>query len=76
MELAQNRASGKIFVILDDTEDKNFLAVTPDGKIKCLERSLFFFGREINHEETQSESLVSDTQLSLYEAYFGETVKN
>lgn len=76
MELAQNRTSGKIFVVLDDTAGRVFLAVTPDGKIKCLERSLFCFGREISLEEAEPESLLSDTQLSIYETYSGEAVKN
>ena len=39
MELAENRASGKIFVVLDDTGGRDFLVITPEGRVQRLERS-------------------------------------
>lgn len=41
MELVKNKASGKYFVVLDDSGDEEFLVITPEGKVKCLERRLF-----------------------------------
>ena len=41
MELVKNRASGKFFVVLDDAGGPDFLLITPEGKIKRLERRLF-----------------------------------
>lgn len=76
MDLAQNRASGKIFVVLDDTGGGDFLVITPEGRVKRLERSLFFLGSEMHHEKTEPERLVNGKQLSVYEAYISENVKN
>lgn len=41
MELVKNKASGKSFIVLDDKGDAHFLLITPEGKVKRLERSLF-----------------------------------
>jgi hypothetical protein len=76
MELAENRASGKIFVVLYDIGARDFLVITPEGRVKCLEKSLFLLGGEMHHAETAPEELVNDKQLSVYETYFGENAKN
>ena len=75
MELVKNKASGKFFVLLDDTGGSNFLVITPEGKIRRLERRLFdpqdiaepgeFFFR---HELTKP-------QIDMYAAYSGEEMK-
>ena len=41
MEFVKNKASGKLFVLLDDTGGSDFLVITPEGKVKRLERHLF-----------------------------------
>ncbi len=41
MELVTNRVSGKPFILLDDAGDSHFLLITPEGKVKRLERHLF-----------------------------------
>jgi len=48
VELVKNKASGKYFVLIDDTGGTDFLVITPDGKVRRLERNLFAppgFGR-------------------------------
>ena len=41
MELVKNKASGKPFIVLDDSGRARFVLITPEGKIKTLERRLF-----------------------------------
>jgi len=41
MELVKNKVSRKYFVVLDDTRVAEFLLITPEGKVKNLERRLF-----------------------------------
>ncbi len=41
MELVKNKASGKSFIVLDDIEDTYFMLITPEGKVKRLQRHLF-----------------------------------
>lgn len=41
MELVKNKVSGKLFVVLDDTGDTDFLVITPEGYVKRIERRLF-----------------------------------
>jgi len=76
MELAKNRASGKIFVVLDNTGANDFLVITPDGAVKCLERRLFVVLGDQDHEILDAERRISEKQLHRYEDYFGEIVKS
>jgi hypothetical protein len=76
MELAKNRASGKIFVVLDNTGVNDFLAITPGGAVKRLERRLFVVLGDQDHESLDAEHLITEKQLHRYEDYFGETVKS
>lgn len=69
MELAKNKASGQIFVVLDDSGGRYFLGVTPDGRVKQLERKLFLLGSEVANTEIEPERLVNDKQISTYETY-------
>jgi len=41
VELVKNKASGKPFIVLDDAGKGRFVLITPEGKIKSLERRLF-----------------------------------
>ena len=41
MNLVKNRASGMPFIVLDDTGDRYIQLITPEGKVKRLERRLF-----------------------------------
>lgn len=41
MDVVRNKASGKLFVVLDDDGGPDFLLVTPHGRVKRLDRHLF-----------------------------------
>ncbi len=75
MELVRNKASGKIFVVLDDDGANDFLVVTPDGKVKRLERRLFTYLKDID-QASEVERLVTKAQLTGYKDYFGEQLIN
>ena len=70
MELVKNKASGKIFVVLDDIGNGDFLVITPDGKVKHLEKCLFTSLSDMDREGA------NEKQLTVYEDYFGEPVNN
>lgn len=67
MELVRNIASGKFFVVLDDTGGPDILVITPEGKMRSLERRLFEpvdlsdYGDQLNK-----------MQIDLYSAYLDE----
>ena len=70
MELVKNKASGKIFVVLDDIGNGDFLMITPDGKVMRLEKRLFTSLSDMDREG------VNEKQLTVYKDYFGEPVNN
>ena len=72
MELVKNKASGKYFVVLDDTESDKFLVITSEGKVKHLERHLF--GPRVT-AELKSRPLdlnLTKTQMDKCEEYLDE----
>lgn len=72
MELIKNKASGRFFVVLDDSSGPDFLVITPEGKIRRLERQLFEDKDISNPEEASFKKKVTKTQLDLYLAYIDE----
>lgn len=75
MELVRNKASGKFFVVLEDTGGSDFLAVTPEGRIRRLERHLFDPQEEITDpEEAVFENKLTKSQVDLYAEYSGEEI--
>ncbi len=72
MELVKNKASGKYFVVLDDTESDKFLVITSEGKVKHLER--YLFGPRIT-AELKSPPLdfnLTKTQMDKCEEYLND----
>lgn len=69
MELVKNNASGKIFVVLDDAGGSDFLVITPEGKIKRLERSLFTVWDAMDPKYPQPDYVISKKQMDVYEEY-------
>jgi hypothetical protein len=63
MEIWRNKVSGKLFVFLEDTGQKEGLFVTPVGEIKSLEKSLF---EEIITEEQTG---ITEPQEKRYKEY-------
>jgi hypothetical protein len=72
MEVMKNKASGKFFVVLDDTGGPDFLAITPEGKIRRLERHLFVPQDTTGSGEALSKGRLTKSQVDLYAEYSGE----
>jgi hypothetical protein len=71
MELVRNKASGKCFVLLDDSGGSDFLVITPEGKVKRLERRLFEPRVAVEPEDTPWVPALTKTQMDIYEKYIG-----
>jgi hypothetical protein len=72
MELAKNNASGKIFVVVDDAGGAELLVITPDGKVKSLERRLFTVLDAMDPKYPQPDCGISKKQMDVYEGYLKE----
>ena len=66
MELVKNRASGKPFIVLDDAEDSYFVLITPEGKVKRLERHLFGPPISADHKKLQRHDHLTHAQMDKY----------
>lgn len=64
MELVHNRMSGKAFIVLDDNGGTDFLLITPEGKVKRLERSLF--DRILSVQEQPPNTMLTKLQYNKY----------
>ena len=69
MELVKNKASGKSFIVLDDYEDTNFLLITPEGKVKRLDRQLFGPQVAVDPKRQQPNLNLTKTQMDKYAEY-------
>ena len=72
METVKNKASGKLFVVLDDTGGPDFLLITPHGKVRRLERRLFVPQEIEGIEEAYLRHQLTKTQVDLYAEHLGE----
>ncbi|MFZ2634262.1 MAG: hypothetical protein WA081_17750 [Desulfosalsimonadaceae bacterium] len=72
MELVKNKISDKYFVVLDDAEDNNFLVVTPEGKVKPLERHLFGPQVLVDPLDASLTHNLTIRQVDIYREYFSE----
>lgn len=70
MELVRNKATGKVFVVLDDSGGSDFLVATPEGKIKRLDRHLFGARNIADPQDIQWRQRLTVEQMDIYEAYF------
>ena len=71
MELVKNKASDKYFVVLDDdTGGINFLLITPEGKLRRLERRLFDPLDIVDPNKPRLRHRLTELQLKKYEEYF------
>lgn len=64
MELVKNKASGKSFIILDDTGGLHFLLITPEGKVKRLRRYLFGAQVAPDHKDSQCHRHITKAQMN------------
>ena len=74
MELVKNKASGKFFVVLDDTGGPDFLVITPEGKIRRLERHLFEPQEITESGEALFMHQLTKSQVDMYAEYYGEEI--
>lgn len=70
MNLVKNKATGKYFVVLDDTGGLDFLVVTPQGKVKQLDRHLFDAQYIVDPVDIPRRQQLTAEQLAIYETYF------
>jgi len=66
MELVKNKASGKYFIVLDYAGDNYLLLITPEGKIKRLERHLFGSLVVTDHKDLWQHNHLTKDQLDKY----------
>lgn len=71
MELLRNKASGKCFVLIDDSGGSDFLVITPEGKVKRLERRLFEPWVAGEPADTPWVHALTKIQINIYEKYIG-----
>ena len=72
MELVKNRASGKPFIVLDDSEDTYLQLITPEGKVKRLKRHLFGPKGVANPNAPQCEHKLTKLQMDQYTKHVEE----
>ena len=72
MELVRNKASGKSFILLDDPGSAHFLLITPEGRIKSLDRRLFGPEIVIDPRGPQWNLHLTQAQLDKYAEYQDE----
>lgn len=70
MELVRNKASAKYFIVLDDTGGIDFLVITPEGKMRRLERRLFGPSDIVDPKKIRWRHLLTEPQLKKYKQYF------
>ena len=66
MELIKNRASGRHFIVLDDTGDRYIQLITPEGKVKSLERRLFGPLVATDHGDSKEDTNLTREQMDKY----------
>lgn len=66
MELVKNRASGKTFIVIDNSEETYFLLITPEGKLKRLKRHLFGPLISVDPGELEQKLDIKKIQLDKY----------
>ena len=72
MELVKNKVSGKSFIVLEDMGGVKFLGITPEGRIKLLERHLFGPQMALYHKDPRRAGMLTKTQMDAYSEYCAE----
>jgi len=71
VELVRNKASGKYFVLLDDSGGADILVITPEGKLKRLERYLFASLDFVDPQEAIRNHRLTKKQIQVYSEIAG-----
>ena len=71
MELVRNIASGKYFILLEgDPGGISFLLITPEGKVRQVEKRLFSLPDIVDHKTSLWRYNLTEQQLKKYAEYF------
>lgn len=71
MEIVVNRSSGKVFIVLEDAGESEFLGITPEGKIKRLKRELFAVIDSGDLQDAKSGRHPTPKQMEVCANYYG-----
>jgi hypothetical protein len=69
MEVCKNKASGKYFLFIEETNDGKLLLVIPNGEIKELDSSLFEDIEELDIEYCLNTGLIVKQQIDGYKKF-------
>ena len=69
MDIYKNKASGKYFIHVEDTNQGKALFITPQGEIKSLELSLFESLESMDEDCFLQRGLISQLQAERYHKY-------
>jgi hypothetical protein len=71
MDLYKNKASGKYFIHVEDTEKGKALFISPQGVFKSLELSLFESQEPSEEDYFLRRGLITQLQVERYHKYMG-----
>lgn len=66
MDLVKNLASGKSFIVLEDSGEKYIQLITPEGKVKRLDRRLFEPLVSVEHTDSKQHENLTSAQMDKY----------
>ena len=69
MELVKNIASGKYFIVVDEPDEQAIMVITPEGKVKSLERRLFGPQVRVENGFSDLDRRLTQRQLDKYGEY-------
>jgi len=69
MDLVRNRASDMPFIVLDDAGDTYIQLITPEGKVKSLDRHLFDPLVPIGQTDSKQHNGLTPAQMDKYSEY-------
>jgi hypothetical protein len=70
MDIYRNKASGKYFIHVEDTDKGQAIFITPQGDFKPLELSLFESLESIDEDRSLKGGLISQIQMERYHKYW------
>lgn len=77
MEVCRNHTSGRYFICIGQIERSNIAKfVTPQGKIKCLERHLFDEPSDADETAILSSGSITQLQIKQYHTYIENRKRN
>jgi hypothetical protein len=69
MDIYKNKASGKLFIHVEDTDKGKAIFITPQGEFKSLELSLFESQESMDEDCFMQRGLISQIQVERYHKY-------